>query len=42
VVDDKVVHSGGVPTREKIAGWLGPGADLVASAAPIASSCGCG
>lgn len=23
VVDGKVVHSGGVPTREKIAGWLG-------------------
>jgi len=22
VVDGKVVHSGGVPTREKIAGWL--------------------
>ena len=24
VVDGKVVHSGGVPPREKIAGWLGP------------------
>ena len=23
VVDGKVVHSGGVPTRERIAGWLG-------------------
>jgi len=22
VVDGKVVHAGGVPTREKIAGWL--------------------
>jgi small redox-active disulfide protein 2 len=41
VVDGKVVHSGGVPTREKIAGWLGSGAELVANAAPIASSCGC-
>ena len=41
VVDGKVVHSGGVPAREKIAGWLGSGAELVASAAPIASSCGC-
>jgi small redox-active disulfide protein 2 len=26
VVDGKVVHSGGVPVREKIAAWLGPGA----------------
>jgi small redox-active disulfide protein 2 len=25
VVDGKVVHSGGVPTREKIAGWFGSG-----------------
>jgi small redox-active disulfide protein 2 len=29
VIDGKVVHSGGVPTREKIAGWLSP-ADAVA------------
>ena len=42
VVDDKVVHSGGVPAREKIAGWLGPGEESVASAEPIASGCGCG
>jgi small redox-active disulfide protein 2 len=42
VVDGKVVHSGGVPAREKIAGWLGPGAESVASAAPITSGCGCG
>jgi len=41
VVDGKVVHSGGVPTRERIAGWLGSGAEPVASAASIASSCGC-
>ena len=41
VVDDKVVHSGGVPTREKIAGWLGSGTDAVAGAAPITSGCGC-
>jgi small redox-active disulfide protein 2 len=27
VVDGKVVHSGGVPARERIAGWLGSGAD---------------
>jgi small redox-active disulfide protein 2 len=42
VVDGMVVHSGGVPTREKIAGWLGPRAEPVAGAAPIASGCGRG
>ena len=42
VVDGKVVHSGGVPAREKIAGWLGAGTEAVASAAPVASCCGCG
>lgn len=41
VVDGKVVHSGGVPARDKIAGWLGLGAEPVASAAPITSGCGC-
>ena len=41
VVDGEVVHSGGVPTREKIAGWLGTGKEPAASAAPIASGCGC-
>jgi small redox-active disulfide protein 2 len=30
VVDGKLVHSGGVPAREKIAGWLGPGASAPA------------
>ncbi len=25
VVDGEVVHAGGVPTREKVAGWLGAG-----------------
>jgi small redox-active disulfide protein 2 len=25
VIDGKVVHAGGVPSREKIAGWLEPG-----------------
>jgi small redox-active disulfide protein 2 len=35
VVDGKVVHSGGVPTREKITGWLSPGAEPVASTAPM-------
>jgi len=42
VVDGKVVHSGGVPAREKIAGWLGASLEPVISAAPITSSCGCG
>ena len=42
VVDGNVVHSGGVPTREKIAGWLGAGAEPVASAASVGSCCGCG
>jgi small redox-active disulfide protein 2 len=41
VVDGKVVHSGGVPTRERIAGWLGSGTVAVAGAAPITSGCGC-
>jgi small redox-active disulfide protein 2 len=41
VVDGRVVHSGGVPTREKISGWLGAGAEPVATTAPIASGCGC-
>jgi small redox-active disulfide protein 2 len=41
VVDGKVVHSGGVPSREKIAGWLGPDADPVATGAPGVSGCGC-
>ena len=42
VVDGKVVHSGGVPAREKIAGWLGAGAESVSSAATVTSGCGCG
>ena len=42
VVDGKVVHSGGVPAREKIAEWLGPGAEPVADVASTASGCGCG
>jgi len=37
VVDGDVVHSGGVPAREKIAGWLGADTEAVASAEPIAS-----
>jgi small redox-active disulfide protein 2 len=40
VIDGKVVHAGGVPGRDKIAGWLAG-----ASAAPAAAKsdgCGCG
>jgi small redox-active disulfide protein 2 len=40
VTDGKVVHAGGVPTRDKIAGWLSG-----SSAAPVAAKtggCGCG
>ena len=42
VVDGKVVHSGGVPSREKVAGWFGASAEPVTSAASITSGCGCG
>ena len=42
VIDGKVVHSGGVPSREKIAGWLGAGAESVSTAAPVTSGCSCG
>ncbi len=42
VVDGKVVHSGGVPSREKIAGWFGATSDADASTAPATSCCGCG
>ncbi len=42
VVDGKVVHSGGVPAREKIAGWFGYAAETVTSAARATSDCGCG
>jgi small redox-active disulfide protein 2 len=41
VVDGTVVHSGGIPTREKIAGWLGAAAESGAVAASITSGCGC-
>ncbi len=38
VIDGKVVHAGGVPSRDKIAGWLAG-----TSAAPVAAkSGGCG
>ena len=41
VVDGTVVHSGGIPTREKIAGWLSAPAESGAVAAPMTSGCGC-
>jgi hypothetical protein len=41
VVDGKVVHSGGVPAREKIAGWLRSANESVTSSVPITSGCGC-
>jgi small redox-active disulfide protein 2 len=41
VVDGRIVHSGSVPAREKIAGWLGSGEELVSIAAPPTSGCGC-
>ena len=41
VIDGKVVHSGGVPSREKIAGWLGTGEESIAATTPGAISCGC-
>jgi small redox-active disulfide protein 2 len=41
VVDGKVVHSGGVPAREKIAGWLNSSEELLTGVAPLTSGCGC-
>ena len=41
VVDGKVVHSGGVPTREKIAGWLGVNGAPDGAAGMVQSGCGC-
>ena len=42
VVDGKVVHSGGVPTREKIVGWFTANAEPAVAASPVALGCGCG
>jgi small redox-active disulfide protein 2 len=42
VVDGRVVHSGGIPGKEAIAGWLRPTAEAGVTAAPTASGCGCG
>lgn len=38
VIDGKVVHAGGVPSRDKIAGWLAGMADN-AQAAPSGGGC---
>ena len=42
VIDGKVVHAGGVPSREKIAGWLSGSGTAAAPASPRAGGCGCG
>jgi small redox-active disulfide protein 2 len=41
MVDGRIVHSGGVPTREKIASWLGADSAGEARAVPVISGCGC-
>lgn len=41
VIDGKVVHAGGVPSREKIAGWLA-GSDATPAASPGGGCCGGG
>ena len=41
VVDGTVVHSGGIPARDKIAGWLGAPAESGAHAASMTAGCGC-
>ena len=41
VVDGKVVHAGGIPTREKIADWLRADAEPLAGTVPVTSGCGC-
>ncbi len=41
IVDGTLVHSGGIPAREKIAAWLGPGENAATEAAPAASGCHC-
>jgi small redox-active disulfide protein 2 len=39
IVDGKLVHAGGVPTRDKIADWL---CGSASTAKPAAGGCGCG
>ncbi len=40
VIDGKVVHAGGVPSRDKIAGWLAGEGE--APVVPKVGGCGCG
>lgn len=40
VIDGKVVHAGGVPGKDKIAGWLAGASDT--PAAGKSGGCGCG
>lgn len=39
VIDGKVVHAGGVPSREKIAGWLAGTAEVPAAPASTSNCC---
>jgi small redox-active disulfide protein 2 len=39
VIDGKVVHAGGVPSREKIAGWLAGAADAPQAASSSGGCC---
>jgi small redox-active disulfide protein 2 len=41
VVDGKVVHSGGIPSREKILGWLRSDTEAMASERQRAAGRGC-
>lgn len=41
VIDGTVVHAGGVPSRDKIIGWLG-GADAAAKSSESGGCCGGG
>jgi small redox-active disulfide protein 2 len=42
VIDGKVVHSGGVPSKEKISGWFAAGVESAADPMPVPACCGSG